>query len=70
MKIHSEEPKRIRNVCQFCKGLYPIQNEIRLCKTAKLNTNKSSCRIFLPKELNGKQVEIVFSKDDLQSINS
>ena len=66
MKIKSETPKRIRDVCQFCKGLKPIQNEIRLCKTVKYHACKTEGIIYLPKELNGKQVEIIFSKDDLK----
>ena len=61
MKSMSEEPKRTRGVCQFCKGLKPIQNEIRLCKTV----NKTDSRVYLPRKLIGKQVEIVFSRDDI-----
>ena len=66
MKIKSEEPKRCRDVCQFCKGLKPIQNEIRLCKTVKPHSNSLEGKIYLPKKLIGKQVVIVFSKDDLK----
>jgi hypothetical protein len=70
MNIKSnEKPKRIRDVCQFCKGLKPMKNELRLCKTVGLQAGKrKQGRIYLPKELIGKQVEIVFSRDDLKSL--